>query len=230
MNAPLLDPYLALGVNRWASKAKIKDAYHRLAKKYHPDLHQNDDAIVDKFLQITEAYKILGNDEMRAEYDRSSDIPGKNYAPKRPVELTLEHVERILEDTLPQYLLLIANGVIYVLMAILFFSSYQSSYGSMMADQLHAHHMLSAGGFDALIRHLLYLFWLLINGPWNILLVAALLAMPVWATKRYFYILGCWTLLFQAIVMLTLCFDSQHMTSFIHYYDGIYSDGGMQVQ
>ena len=33
------DPYAALGVRRDADERELRDAYRRLAKRYHPDLH-----------------------------------------------------------------------------------------------------------------------------------------------------------------------------------------------
>ena len=63
------DYYETLGVSRNASKADIKKAYKKLAKKYHPDLNKESGSD-QKFKEISEAASVLGNDEKRAQYDR----------------------------------------------------------------------------------------------------------------------------------------------------------------
>lgn len=65
------DYYKILGVNRNASEKQIKEAYHRLAHKYHPDKKSGDEA---KFKEINEAYQILSNAEKRTQYDRFGQV------------------------------------------------------------------------------------------------------------------------------------------------------------
>jgi len=62
------DYYEILGVSRSASKVKIKDAYRKLALKYHPDRNKSPDA-EDKFKEISEAYAVLSDDNKRKQYD-----------------------------------------------------------------------------------------------------------------------------------------------------------------
>lgn len=49
------NPYAILGVSRFGSKDSIKRAYHKMAKKYHPDHGGNDKMIV----LINQAYEKL---------------------------------------------------------------------------------------------------------------------------------------------------------------------------
>lgn len=63
------DYYKILGVTKSTSKAEIKKAYKRLARKYHPDVSKVANA-EDKFKEINEAYEVLKSDENRASYDQ----------------------------------------------------------------------------------------------------------------------------------------------------------------
>lgn len=64
------DYYHILGVNRDASPEAIKQAYHRLATRFHPDLHP-DDADAEACLRsLNQAYAVLKDPEQRARYDR----------------------------------------------------------------------------------------------------------------------------------------------------------------
>jgi curved DNA-binding protein len=64
------DYYQVLGVARGADEKAIKQAYRKLARKYHPDVNSGDAVAEEKFKEISEAYEVLGDPEKRAKYDR----------------------------------------------------------------------------------------------------------------------------------------------------------------
>ncbi|MBK0403258.1 J domain-containing protein [Adhaeribacter sp. BT258] len=61
------DYYQILAVPGNATQADIRKAYYKLAKQYHPDLSPNA-AHHHKFLEINEAYEILGDKQKREIY------------------------------------------------------------------------------------------------------------------------------------------------------------------
>jgi DnaJ-class molecular chaperone len=69
------DPYTVLGVGRGASDNEIKRAYHKLAKKLHPDLNPGKKAIETQFKEVTAAYDLLSDPQKRARYDRGEIGP-----------------------------------------------------------------------------------------------------------------------------------------------------------
>ncbi|MEP6342529.1 MAG: DnaJ C-terminal domain-containing protein [Maricaulaceae bacterium] len=62
------DPYKLLGVTKDADEGGIRSAYRKLAKKYHPDVNSSA-AAGEKFKEITAAYNLLSNPELKAQYD-----------------------------------------------------------------------------------------------------------------------------------------------------------------
>lgn len=64
------DYYEVLGVDKNADAAKIKSAYRKLAKKYHPDVNPGDEEAEKKFKEASEAYAVLSDDEKRRQYDQ----------------------------------------------------------------------------------------------------------------------------------------------------------------
>jgi curved DNA-binding protein len=61
----MIDYYKTLGVPKTASQDEIKKAYRKLAAKHHPD-RGGDTA---EFQKLEEAYRILGDETARSEYD-----------------------------------------------------------------------------------------------------------------------------------------------------------------
>ncbi|MBD2492944.1 J domain-containing protein [Nostoc sp. FACHB-280] len=53
------DCYRLLGLRSGASFAEIKSSYRRLAQQYHPDINPDDKKAKDKFIALTEAYRLL---------------------------------------------------------------------------------------------------------------------------------------------------------------------------
>ncbi len=63
------DYYAILGVDSNASSKDIKQAYRKLAQKYHPDTNAGDATAEAKFKEVNEAYEVVGDAETRKEYD-----------------------------------------------------------------------------------------------------------------------------------------------------------------
>jgi tetratricopeptide (TPR) repeat protein len=70
-----------LGVPRDATDSQVREAYFRLAKKFHPDSHHDPalqdlrDKLEEVFNRLGEAYEVLSNPRIRASYER--DLAGR---------------------------------------------------------------------------------------------------------------------------------------------------------
>jgi molecular chaperone DnaJ len=67
---PNKDYYAILGVGRTATDKDIKQAYRRLARKYHPDVNPGDKSAEARFKEINEANEVLSDPEKRKKYDQ----------------------------------------------------------------------------------------------------------------------------------------------------------------
>lgn len=86
-NRTALDPYAVLGVGRDASPLQLARARRRLAKRFHPDLHP-DQEVSESMRRVNEAWFILSSAVRRAEYDRAHPSAGTplsgHWAASRP--------------------------------------------------------------------------------------------------------------------------------------------------
>jgi len=64
------DFYAVLGVKKDVSDADLKKTYRKLARQYHPDSNAGDAKAEARFKEISEAYSVLSDKELRTEYDQ----------------------------------------------------------------------------------------------------------------------------------------------------------------
>ncbi|MGD9128497.1 MAG: J domain-containing protein [Planctomycetia bacterium] len=64
------DYYKTLGISRNASQDEIQKAYRSMARKYHPDLHPDDEEAKKRFQEVQHAYDVLSDQKKREMYDR----------------------------------------------------------------------------------------------------------------------------------------------------------------
>ena len=69
------DPYSVLGVAKSSTDAELKKAYRTLAKKLHPDINSGDEKIAERFKEVSAAYALLRDKDLRARYDRGEINP-----------------------------------------------------------------------------------------------------------------------------------------------------------
>ena len=63
------DYYSTLGVSKTATDKELKQAFRKLARKYHPDVNPGDKAAEAKFKEVNEANEVLSDPEKRKKYD-----------------------------------------------------------------------------------------------------------------------------------------------------------------
>ncbi len=78
-----------LGLERSATAADVKEAYFRLAKRFHPDVHHGEnlgdlrDKLEGVFIRLGEAYDVLRDVEKRGEYEAWIGRPKPQSTPSK---------------------------------------------------------------------------------------------------------------------------------------------------
>lgn len=85
--------YLLLGLSPDATPEELKQAYHKLAKLYHPDKNRSPDATM-KMAEINLAYETLCDSQKRAEYNIKNGIE----MIAEPVEDEEEELEQEMQE------------------------------------------------------------------------------------------------------------------------------------
>ncbi len=75
--------YDILGVSKNASPDEIKQAFRRLARRYHPDVNPGDKIAEEKFKNLNEAYEVLSDLNQRSQYDQFSRLWQKQNSGKK---------------------------------------------------------------------------------------------------------------------------------------------------
>jgi curved DNA-binding protein len=64
------DYYSILGITKTATPEEIKQAFRKLARKYHPDVNPGNKQAEAKFKEVNEAYEVLSDTDKRKKYDQ----------------------------------------------------------------------------------------------------------------------------------------------------------------
>lgn len=107
--AKLKDYYRVLGVPEDADTETVKRAYRRLARRLHPDVNRSADA-KERMSELNEAYRIISDAELRAEYDarRRRGVPEAPPPPTAAGAVGVVHVLSIVDFPSPLYSLAFA--------------------------------------------------------------------------------------------------------------------------
>ena len=129
------DYYKILGVSPSASEEEIKQAFFRLAKKYHPDRHRGKGSAdyAARFAEINEAYNVLKDPASKAAYDR--EYGGTGTAATRRAEQKYR-AEELYETALKALKIRDVNSAIDLLKAATRIAPQNAEYWSMLGMAL----------------------------------------------------------------------------------------------
>ncbi len=93
------DYYRILGIEKTATPKDIKNAYRKMARKFHPDLNPDDKDAKKNFQEINEANEVLSDPEKRRKYDQY----GKDWQHAEEFEKAKQYQEQSSNSNEAQY-------------------------------------------------------------------------------------------------------------------------------
>jgi len=110
-----MDLYSILEVKENSTLNDIKKAYKKLALKYHPDKTNTDST--SKFIEISNAYNILSDENKRKEYNNILKRSNQKYKDENIIENMINNLKSLIRDEYYQKILLIfGNKFINILL------------------------------------------------------------------------------------------------------------------
>ncbi len=86
--------YKILEIDVDADTQKIKSAYRRLARKFHPDVNPDNPIAIEKFKKITEAYETLSDQMKRTRYDLNNGFTSSKNTQTRRTQANKAYSEQ----------------------------------------------------------------------------------------------------------------------------------------
>lgn len=234
MSTPV-DPYLALGVSRYATDEQIKRNYHKLAYSHHPDHHMGDKDSEEKFKAINDAYELLKDPAKRATYDMSTQPSfgmksraeaGEEYRSTAVRQASiLETIEDLLDGLLPETALSAMNYLAILVMGVLFHLMFEHSYNIILALQLPDDYYtpMRTGWALMVFRLLFFLQWMCTFYSFKYVIYVSFFGMMVMLWNKHKHIAGWWLLVLQALIIAAMVLDKFIMPEFVYYYDALFS-------
>ncbi|MBX3113741.1 MAG: DnaJ domain-containing protein [Fimbriimonadaceae bacterium] len=99
--------YQVLGIPQKSNIKEVREAYHRLARAYHPDVNSEKDAH-ETMARINNAFEVLGDPVRRSEYDASlgytaNEREARQSQESRPATVVAEIHRRLRQHNTPVY-------------------------------------------------------------------------------------------------------------------------------